>query len=424
MGKRALIFGASGVTGWSFVNELLNDYPKKGVWDGVVAMTNRPLKQEDSLWPADSRLQIVSGIDLLKGSQADLEASLKTRVKTIDKITHVYYLAYKASTDMQQELEDAVSMFTRSTTAIDALSHSLEFVVLQTGAKMYGCHLLDNHPTDYIHVPLSEDQPRLKAPYHDSLFYHPQLDWLSDFAKSKSWSWCETRPDIIIGFVPNQNFYSLATVLGIFLALYASVEGKGAQCPFPGTSKSWVAKSCDSSSDMIARQTLHLSLTLPKAQRGEGFNVADSKQPESWSTKWPVLCDYFGLKGTGPLEEGQSTLEVRKYINDHIADWKKLEEQSGLKKGVADSDLTFKGFEVSPTAPDFPPSVADKWQYFLLTQFDFDRQYDMTKMYSTPKDKPFTEERSTIQAWGLVFDRMRKGKLIPEESRVDSPHAA
>jgi hypothetical protein len=247
---------------------------------------------------------------------------------------------------MQQELEDAVNMFKRSTIALDKLSPALEFVVLQTGAKMYGCHLLENHPTDYIHVPLSEDQPRLKAPYHDMLFYHPQLDWIAEYAKEKKWSWCDTRPDIIIGFVPNQNFYSLATVLGIFLALYATVEGKGASCPFPGTSKSWAAKSNDSSSDMIARQTLHLSLNLPKDKKGEGFNVADAKQPETWSSKWPQLCAYFGLEGTGPPKDGETGLEIRKYINDHIDAWKKLEAENCLKKGVADSDLTFKGFEV------------------------------------------------------------------------------
>ena len=91
MGKRALVFGASGVTGWSFINELLNDYPKKGIWEGVVAMTNRPLKQEDSFWPADSRLQIVSGVNLL-GSQEEIERALKGKVNDIDKITHVYYL--------------------------------------------------------------------------------------------------------------------------------------------------------------------------------------------------------------------------------------------------------------------------------------------------------------------------------------------
>ena len=33
----------------------------------------------------------------------------------------------------------------------------------------------------------------------------------------------------------------------------------------------------------------------------------------------------------------------------------------------------------------------------------------MTKMYETG----FTEERTTIEAWGGVFERMRAAKLIP-----------
>lgn len=336
----------------------------------------------------------MSGIDLLKGTQEELEAEIKSKVKEVEKVTHVYYLAYKASKDLMAELQDAVDMFRRSTIAMDHLSPALQFVVLQTGAKMYGCHLLENHPTDYIHVPLREDMPRLKEPYHDLLFYHPQMDWVTDYAKDKKWNWIDTRPDIIIGFVPNQNFYSLGTVLGIFLSLYREVEGKGAKCPFPGTEKSWVAKSIDSSSDMIARQTLHLSLTLPDSAKGQGYNVADATYPSTWSTKWPALCAYFGIEGTAPPKEGE-VLEVRKYISDHVDTWHKLEDKYGLRKDIATSDLTFKGFE-----------------YFLLTQFDFDRQYDMTKMYGTG----FKEERTTMEAWGPVFDRMRQGKLIPPAS--------
>ena len=170
--------------------------------------------------------------------------------------------------------------------------------------------------------------------------------WIAEYAKDKKWSWCDTRPDIIIGFVPNQNFYSLATVLGIYLTLFATVEGRGKECPFPGTLKSWQAKSNDSSADMIARQTIHLSLTLPEDMKGEGFNVADAKTSSTWSAKWPQICSYFGLKGVGPPKDETETPEVRKYINDHIDAWKKLEQQCDLKKGVADSDLTFKGFEV------------------------------------------------------------------------------
>ena len=282
-------------------------------------------------------------------------------------------------------------MFRRSTTAMDHLSPKLEFVVLQTGAKMYGCHLLENHPTDYISVPLKESLPRLKSPYAEGLFYLPQLDWISSYAKDKSWNWCDTRPDIIIGFVPNQNFYSLATSLGVFLSLWAEVEGKGSVCSYPGSQTAWVAKSNDSSSDMIARQTLYLSLTLPKSVKGEGYNVADEKRPRTWETKWPELCAYFGLKGTPPPTNREPT-EVRTYIKKHIDVWKSMEMKYGLKTGIADSDLTFKGFE-----------------YFLLTQFDFDRQYDMTKMYATG----FKEERPTTQSWGGVFDRMKRAKIIP-----------
>jgi len=221
------------------------------------------------------------------------------------------------------------------------------------------------------------------------LFYHPQLDWLSSFAASKGWNWIDTRPDIIIGFVPNQNFYSLGTVLGIYFSLFREVEGEGAECPFPGTEKSWKALSNDSSSDMIARQTIHLSLTLPISAKGQGYNVADEKTPSSWSKKWPILANYFGLKGTGPPAKGT---EIRKYIKEHMDVWEKLEKEKGLQTGHADSPRTFPGFE-----------------YFLMTQFDFDRQYDMSKMYGTG----FEEERGTAQAWGLVFDRMRKAKLIP-----------
>ncbi|KAF2669330.1 hypothetical protein BT63DRAFT_440017 [Microthyrium microscopicum] len=391
--KVALVFGASGVTGWSFVNEILNDYPKKGIWGKVYALTNRPLKEETTIWPKDDRLEIVSGIDLLKGSQEDLEKELKSKIKDISKVTHVYYLAYKANPhDLKAELDDAVAMWSRSTIAMDHISPSLEFVILQTGAKMYGCHLLENHPTDYIHPPLHENLPRLKQPYHDQLFYHPQLDWAHDYAKGKAWKWCDTRPDIIIGFHPTPNFYSLGQVLGIYMTLFRAVEGAGAECPWPGTKQSWVAKSHDSSSDMIARQTLHLSLTIDDKYNGTGFNVGDAKQWYTWETKWPAICKYFGLKGVGP-ESGKEGTEVRAYIKEHLAEWKKIEKEHGLQSGFADSEMVIPGFE-----------------FFLITQFDFDRQYDMTKMYDVAG---FKEERTPAQTWGGVFDRMRKAKIIP-----------
>jgi hypothetical protein len=83
---------------------------------------------------------------------------------------------------------------------------------------------------------------------------------------------------------------------------------------------------------------------------------------------------------------------VAPYIRAHLETWKQMEKKHGLRCGIADSDIAFEGFD-----------------YFLLVKFDFDRQYNMTKMYATG----FTEERSVMQAWGVVFDRMREAKIIP-----------
>lgn len=282
-------------------------------------------------------------------------------------------------------------MVRRAVTAIDHLSTKLEFIVLQTGSKMYGCHLLRARP-EYITVPLHENLGRLKPPHYDDLFYHRQLDWITSYSAGKAWNWCETRPDVIVGFTPSPNYYSLAKSLAIYLALFKDVEGKGADCPFPGTRKSWLARSNDSSSEMIARQTLHISLTLPRSRRGEAFNVADAQEPETWCSRWPQLCAYFGLRGIPPAESRHSP-SISDYVNANMERWKVLEHQFGLQRGWIDSDKSVKGIE-----------------HLLLVEFDFDRQYDMRKTYMSVG---FKEERTVMQSWGRTFDRLREARIIP-----------
>lgn len=70
-----------------------------------------------------------------------------------------------------------------------------------------------------------------------------------------------------------------------------------------------------------------------------------------------------------------------------------------------------------------PSSLLFFFSFFLAEGFsggtllisgnsDFDRQYDMTKMYATG----FEEERTPLEAWSVVFDRMRAAKMIPPAS--------
>ena len=87
--KHALVFGASGISGWGVITQLLS-YPTKETWGSIVGLTNRPLSKPDALLPDDARLSLVSGVDL-SGSEASVIEALKEKVPTIGTITHVFF---------------------------------------------------------------------------------------------------------------------------------------------------------------------------------------------------------------------------------------------------------------------------------------------------------------------------------------------
>jgi hypothetical protein len=85
---RALVFGASGITGWSIVQEALT-YPTPTTFDKVIGLTNRPLTKVEALLPEDERLVLYSGVDLSSGLYA-VQASL-SQIEGIGGVTHVYF---------------------------------------------------------------------------------------------------------------------------------------------------------------------------------------------------------------------------------------------------------------------------------------------------------------------------------------------
>lgn len=91
-GHHALVFGASGITGWSIVDQILKGYPDANTFDKVTALTNRPLSVEDALWTPSDKLQLVSGIDLnTPKGQEGLEAEMKEKIKDVDTVTDVFF---------------------------------------------------------------------------------------------------------------------------------------------------------------------------------------------------------------------------------------------------------------------------------------------------------------------------------------------
>lgn len=118
------------------MNAILNDYPESSAFSKVTALTNRPLSQETSQWPKSDKLSIVSGLNLLDGSQSDLENALKSKVDSVDKVSHVYFFAYIMDADPAKEISINVDLLKRAITAIDNISPNLKFVVLPTGTKV------------------------------------------------------------------------------------------------------------------------------------------------------------------------------------------------------------------------------------------------------------------------------------------------
>lgn len=85
---QALIFGASGITGWAITNAALS-YPSRTTFERIVGLTSRPLSLKDSGFPEDSRLQLYAGLDLSQDSES-IVRYLRS-VGNIEDITHVYF---------------------------------------------------------------------------------------------------------------------------------------------------------------------------------------------------------------------------------------------------------------------------------------------------------------------------------------------
>lgn len=88
-GKHALVFGASGISGWSLLNQCLS-YPTPSTFRRVTGLCNRPLNKDNALLPDDSRLNIVHGIDLTGPVDVVIE-QLKTKVKEVQTIDVVFF---------------------------------------------------------------------------------------------------------------------------------------------------------------------------------------------------------------------------------------------------------------------------------------------------------------------------------------------
>ncbi|GAA91601.1 SirQ [Aspergillus luchuensis IFO 4308] len=374
-GHHAIVFGCSGINGWALVNQLLTNYPAPETFSRVTAVANRAFTAEEAKWPTDDRLQIVSGVDLLAGDDAALKKTLAEKISSIDTISHVYYAAYRASDVPAEECRLNKEMLRAAVQTLEALSPKLSFA--------YGVYLLDKFPFRN-QIPLKEDLPRVPAEYAKDLFYYHEVDLLQELCIGKTWSWCEVRPDVIVGLAPFGNANCMAQTMGIYLSLYRALEGPNARVPFPGNSTTWTLQSTDSNQDIIARFCIHASLQPREKVHTRAFNIADSARPVAWSERWPILASYFGLEGVGP-EEG--SLHPTEYMDRN---WEKLRQLCSKREGVKE-EVIYRSMHNTGA------------RMGSLRLMDFDRPFDLGRA----REIGFTEEMDTRTSWFGAFERVR-----------------
>jgi len=124
------------------------------------------------------------------------------------------------------------------------------------------------------------------------------------------------------GFIPSVTSMTYVEPLALYLSLYRYINGPGASVTFPGTKKNFTYTYTDSSQDMIAKAEIYISVVKPEEANGEAFNITDTATPGPWSMKWPILTEYFGLKGTGPGGKGWEDIDV--WWNGHQEDYRRM----------------------------------------------------------------------------------------------------
>lgn len=157
--------------------------------------------------------------------------------------------------------------------------------------------------------------------------------------------------------------------------------------PYPGTTKGYESRFNDASSSIIGRLAIYTSLHPEKCGGGQLFNIADREKPSNMAERWPIICDYFGLVGVPPLDEGKGALLPGEYLQ---ARKEELEEQG------------FKG--VSVWKGDF----LDTYGFYC----DFDRQLSLARI----REVGFLEERDPHESWVETFEAFRRAGMIPRRT--------
>lgn len=354
MTQKALVVGATGITGSALIQQLLQEgWEVHGLARNPAALPSR-----------------------VHGVSADLRDAQATRAALADlRPTHVFITTWSRQANEAENIRVNAAMVRH---LLDALqpAGSVQHVALVTGLKHYLGPFEAYAQGALPQTPFREEQPRLLI----ENFYYAQEDEVFAAAARDGFSWSVHRPHTVIGAAVGN-----AMNMGTTLAVYASLcKRSGRPFYFPGSLAQWNGLTDMTDARQLARQLVWATQT--PAAANQAFNIVNG-DVFRWSWMWGRIADWFGIEAapfTGKLRP------LERQMADDAALWVQL----AIEQGLAEPDIH---------------RLVSPWH----TDADLGRPVEVMTDMSKSRRLGFLDYQPSDDAFFDLFATLRAQRLIP-----------
>ncbi len=294
MTGRALVVGATGISGGNLAARLLDDG-----WQ-VAGLCRRP----DGL---DPRIEPIS-------------ADLEDRDAVLSAVqgsapTHVFFTTWSRRATEAENCDVNGRMLQN---LLDAVSPegTVRHVALVTGLKHY-LGPFEAYAKVQPDTPFSEEQARL--PYEN--FYYVQEDILFAAARRDGFSWSVHRPHTLIGWALGN-----AMNMGVTLAVYAAIcRETHRPFHFPGSREQWEAVTDVTDARLLAEHLVWAATT--PAAANHALNIVNG-DVFRWRRLWPRLAAALDVEPIGFTGE---PAPLEQQMKDAADIWPEIVQRHGLR---------------------------------------------------------------------------------------------
>jgi nucleoside-diphosphate-sugar epimerase len=347
---KALVVGASGISGWNTVRHL-----RERGWE-VDGISRRPAE----------------GLDGMRGVHVDVTdpAATATALAGGD-YTHVFYCTWLRQPTEAENRRVNGGMLANVLDAVGPVRH----VALVTGLKHY-LGPFEAYARVPVETPFREEQARV--PYEN--FYYDQEDILFEAAARHGFTWSVHRAHTMIGWALGN-----AMNMGVTLAVYGTIcREQGRPFVFPGSPQQYEGVTDITDAALLAEQ-LEWSATTPVAAN-QALNIVNG-DVFRWRRMWEVLAGDLGVE-TAPYPGTGRSLEAE--MQDAGPVWRAIAERYGLRE------------------PDVN-RLASWWH----SDSDLGRPVETFASMTKSRELGFTGFRDTEKTFLTLFDRLRTARVIP-----------